>query len=89
MQGTKSETPLPAEHVLWLDSFGLPAGWQHADDIDRDPVTVVSTGLVLAEDEQAITLAAHVGYSSSASRPLFQWAARSRRSRCPTKRHAG
>ncbi|MBN9463440.1 MAG: hypothetical protein J0H00_19695 [Burkholderiales bacterium] len=50
------------EHVLWLDSFGLSAGWQHVEDIEARTVMVASAGLVLAEDDDSLTLAAHVGY---------------------------
>lgn len=53
------------EAVLWLDSFGLEAGWQHVEDVSTQPVTIASVGLVLAEDADSLTLAAHVGYHGS------------------------
>ena len=66
MQTTEFNVPLDRyagfECVTWLDSCGLSAGWQALEDVDPRPVTIASVGLVLAEDELAITLAPHVGY---------------------------
>lgn len=63
-------TPSPAhidrfsrfQTVAWLDAFGLPAGWEHSEDVEPRLVVIVSVGLVLAEDELSLTLAPHVGY---------------------------
>lgn len=53
------------EVVTWVDSFGLEGGWQHVEDVSTQPVTIASVGLVLAEDADSLTLAAHVGYHGS------------------------
>ena len=46
--------------VVWEDAFGCPAGWETLDDIAVETSIVHSVGFVVAETEQALTLAPHI-----------------------------
>lgn len=49
-------------HIVWADSFGLAAGWEDDTDVSTTWVSVHTVGFVLAETNDAITVAPHVGY---------------------------
>ncbi|KLT73274.1 hypothetical protein PL75_03360 [Neisseria arctica] len=47
--------------VVWEDAFGCPAGWELMEEIEKQTSVVHSVGFVIAETEQTLTLAPHIG----------------------------
>lgn len=46
---------------IWDDAFGIPAGWEHKEDIELGVSRVCSVGFLINETEDAITIAPHIG----------------------------
>jgi len=47
--------------VIWDDTFGVPAGWQFEEDIERTTNRVHSVGRLICSNEESFTLAPHLG----------------------------
>lgn len=50
-------------YISWVDSYGVEGEWQEIDDVlapfSRMPI-IRSAGQIVREDDEAVTLAAHV-----------------------------
>lgn len=42
--------------VLWADSASIPSGWTASSDIEASPDPCVSVGMLLAQNDYALTL---------------------------------
>lgn len=49
--------------IEWIDSCG-PDGWTRTSEVETSPVVCRSVGWIIAESEEAMTIAPHLGPDS-------------------------
>ncbi|WP_071058677.1 hypothetical protein [Pelistega sp. MC2] len=46
---------------VWDDAFGAPAGWVFEDEIEKTVSQVCSSGFLIDETDDTLTIAPHIG----------------------------